>query len=56
MRPNHAPSYAHMARAYFFLAFFGNLPPQVGWRKVKEAATLAIEKDERLRKRMVPWD
>jgi serine/threonine-protein kinase len=46
--PNYAPVYAHMARAYFFLAFFGNLPPQVGWRKVKEAATLAIEKDERL--------
>jgi adenylate cyclase len=46
--PNYAPAYAHMARAYFFLAFFGTLPPQVGWRKVKEAATLAIEKDERL--------
>jgi TolB-like protein/Flp pilus assembly protein TadD len=48
LEPNYAPAYAHMARAYFFLAFFGALPPQVGWRKVKEAATLAIEKDERL--------
>src|ERR1700694_1214449 len=48
LEPNYAPAYAHMARAYFFLAFFGTLPPQVGWRKVKEAATLAVEKDERL--------
>jgi serine/threonine-protein kinase len=44
----YAPAYAHMARAYFFLAFFGALPPQVGWRKVKEAATLAVEKDDLL--------
>ncbi len=48
LEPDYAPAYAHMARAYFFLAFFGTLPPQVGWRKVKEAATLAVEKDERL--------
>jgi TolB-like protein/DNA-binding winged helix-turn-helix (wHTH) protein/Tfp pilus assembly protein PilF len=46
--PNYAPAYAHMARAYFFMAFFGTVSPQVGWRKVKEAATLAVEKDDRL--------
>ena len=51
LEPNYAPAYAHMARAYFFLAFFGTLPPQEGWRKVKEAATLAVEKDDILAER-----
>ena len=46
--PNYAPAYARMARAYYFLAFFGNLAPNVGWSKVKQAATVAIEKDETL--------
>jgi TolB-like protein/DNA-binding winged helix-turn-helix (wHTH) protein/Flp pilus assembly protein TadD len=46
--PNYAPSYAHMARAYFFMAFFGTMSPKEGWGKVKEAATLAVEKDDRL--------
>jgi TolB-like protein/Flp pilus assembly protein TadD len=45
--PTYAPAYAHMAQAYSFLAFFGALPPREGWGKVKEAATLAVEKDER---------
>jgi TolB-like protein/Tfp pilus assembly protein PilF len=44
--PNYAPTYAHMAGAYFFLAFFGALSPQEGWGNVKQMATLAIEKDE----------
>ncbi len=44
--PNYAPTYAHMARAYFFLAFFGALSPQEGWGNVKQMATLALEKDE----------
>jgi len=46
--PNYAPAYAHMARAYFFMAFFGTVPPKAGWSKVKEAATLAVEKDDHL--------
>ena len=46
--PNYAPAYAHMAQAYSFLAFFGAVSPSEGWGKVKEAATLAIEKDEHL--------
>ena len=46
--PNYAPAYAHMARAYFFLGFFSVIPPQQAWGKVKEAATLAIAKDDRL--------
>jgi eukaryotic-like serine/threonine-protein kinase len=46
--PNYAPAYAHMARSYFFLGFFGAIPPQQAWGKVKEAAMLAIAKDDRL--------
>jgi eukaryotic-like serine/threonine-protein kinase len=46
--PDYAPAYAHMARAYFFMAFLGAVSPREGWGKVKEAATLAVEKDERL--------
>jgi TolB-like protein/Flp pilus assembly protein TadD/tRNA A-37 threonylcarbamoyl transferase component Bud32 len=46
--PNYAPAYAHMARAYFFLGFFSAIPPQQAWGKVKEAALLAIAKDDRL--------
>src|SRR3989449_4724011 len=45
--PNYAPAYAHMAQAYSFLAFFGEISPSEGWGKVKEAASLAIQKDER---------
>jgi TolB-like protein/DNA-binding winged helix-turn-helix (wHTH) protein/Flp pilus assembly protein TadD len=46
--PNYAPAYAHMAEAYSFLAFFGAVSPSEGWGKVKEAASLAVQKDERL--------
>ena len=47
--PNYAPAYAHMAtRAYAFLAFFGMVSPSEGWGKAKEAASLAVQKDERL--------
>lgn len=45
---DYAPSYAHMAEAYSFMAFFGQLSPGEGWGKVEEAATVAVEKDERL--------
>ncbi|HUS18204.1 MAG TPA: winged helix-turn-helix domain-containing protein [Terriglobales bacterium] len=46
--PDAAPPYAHMARAYFFLAFFGAMPPSEGFGKVKQLATLAVERDSRL--------
>jgi len=46
--PNYAPAYAHMAQAYSFLAFFGAVSPSVGWGKAREAASLAVQKDERL--------
>jgi len=44
--PNYAPTYAHMADAYFFLGFFGWLPPREAWGKLKDAATLAVQKDD----------
>ncbi len=46
--PNFAPAYAQMARSYFFLAFGEDTAPREGWGKVKEAATLALQKDDRL--------
>ncbi|MFI5095239.1 MAG: protein kinase [Candidatus Acidiferrales bacterium] len=46
--PSFAPAYAHMAQAYFFQSFFGLVSPAEGWGKMKEAAALALEKDERL--------
>ncbi len=46
--PNYAPAYAHLAEAYAFLAFFGTVSPSEGWGKTKEAASLAVQKDERL--------
>jgi adenylate cyclase len=46
--PNYASAYAHMALAYSFLAFFGAVTPSEGWGKVKEASSLAVQKDERL--------
>jgi len=46
--PNYAPAYAHMAEAYSFLAFFGTVSPREGWGKTKEAASIAVQKDERL--------
>jgi eukaryotic-like serine/threonine-protein kinase len=46
--PNYAPAYAHMASSYFFLGFFSAIPPQQAFGKVKEAALLAIAKDDRL--------
>jgi TolB-like protein/Tfp pilus assembly protein PilF len=42
----YGPTYAHMARAYFFLAFLGALPPQEGWGNVKQMATLALQRDD----------
>ncbi len=46
--PSYAPAYAHMAEAYSFLAFFGTVSPREGWGKTKEAASIAVQKDERL--------
>ena len=43
--PNYAPAYAHMARAYSYLAFFGAVSPSDGWGKAKEAAIVALQKD-----------
>ena len=48
LAPHYAPAYAHMAGSYFFLGFFGAMPPQQAWGKVKELALLAIAKDNQL--------
>jgi TolB-like protein/Tfp pilus assembly protein PilF len=46
--PTYAPIYGHLAQAYSFMAFFGAVSPNEGWGKVKEAATLALQRDARL--------
>jgi tetratricopeptide (TPR) repeat protein len=46
--PGYAPAYAHLAQAYSELAFFGLLSPAEAWGKAKEAATLALERDDHL--------
>jgi len=46
--PSYAPAYANMANSYFFFGFFGAMPPQEAWGKVKELGVLAVEKDEGL--------
>src|SRR5262249_7156275 len=48
LAPEYAPAYAHMANSYFFLGFFSVIPPRQAWGKVKEAALLAVAKDDRL--------
>jgi eukaryotic-like serine/threonine-protein kinase len=48
LAPDYAPAYAHMADSYFFLGFFGAMPPQQAFGKVKELALLATAKDNRL--------
>ncbi len=44
--PNFAPAYALMGQAYSDLAFFGYVPPNEGWGKVKELASLALESQQ----------
>jgi TolB-like protein/DNA-binding winged helix-turn-helix (wHTH) protein/Tfp pilus assembly protein PilF len=48
--PNYAPAYASLADVYFFLGFFGAIPPQQAWGKVKEVGLLAVQKDDQLPK------
>lgn len=48
LAPAYAPAYAHLARSYFFLGFFSVIPPHQAWGKVKEAALLAMAKDDQL--------
>ncbi|HET7151875.1 MAG TPA: protein kinase [Candidatus Acidoferrum sp.] len=48
LAPDYAPAYAHMASSYFFLGFFGAMPPQQAFGKMKELGLLATAKDNQL--------
>ena len=43
--PTHAAAQAGLARAYYFLAFFGQAPPSVALAGMRRAATAALEQD-----------
>jgi eukaryotic-like serine/threonine-protein kinase len=46
--PDHALAYAALARTYYFIAFFGDLPPREAFERMERAATQAIDKDPSL--------
>lgn len=46
--PDHALAYAALARTYYFIAFFGDLPPKEAFARMEDAATKAIDKDPTL--------
>ncbi len=46
--PGHAPAQAGLARAYYFRAFFGELPPGLALAGMRRAAIAALERDSLL--------
>ncbi|HWC75277.1 MAG TPA: protein kinase, partial [Gemmatimonadales bacterium] len=46
--PDHALAYAALARTYYFIAFFGDLPPREAFERMEQAATKAVDKDPSL--------
>ncbi len=46
--PSHAPAQAGLARAYYFLSFFGELPPSVAVAGMRRAAQAALASDSTL--------
>src|SRR2546426_1751192 len=46
--PDHALAYAALARTYYFIAFFGDLPPKEAFHRMEEAATRALDRDPTL--------
>ncbi|HVH66923.1 MAG TPA: protein kinase [Gemmatimonadales bacterium] len=46
--PDHALAYAALARTYYFIAFFGDLPPKEAFERMEAAATKALDKDPTL--------
>jgi serine/threonine-protein kinase len=46
--PGHAPAQAGLARAYYFLAFFGEMPPSLALAGMRRAAEAALERDSLL--------
>ncbi|MBI4421231.1 MAG: protein kinase [Gemmatimonadetes bacterium] len=45
---DHALAYAALARSYYFIAFFGDLPPRDAFQRMEGAASKAVEKDPSL--------
>jgi TolB-like protein/DNA-binding SARP family transcriptional activator/Flp pilus assembly protein TadD len=43
--PDYAPAWAAMARSYYFLGFFGVLPPAQAFGEMRAAATKAVQYD-----------
>jgi eukaryotic-like serine/threonine-protein kinase len=43
--PRHAPAHVGLSRAYYFLAFFGDVPAPVALGAMRRAATAALESD-----------
>jgi eukaryotic-like serine/threonine-protein kinase len=46
--PEHALAYAALARSYYFIAFFGDLPPKEAFQRMEAAATKALDQDPTL--------
>ena len=46
--PDYAPVYGRLARGYYYFGFFGVLAPSEAFAKLKEAAALALAKDDGL--------
>jgi serine/threonine-protein kinase len=46
--PGHAPAQAGLARAYYFRAFFGEIPPGLALAGMRRAAIAALEQDSLL--------
>jgi serine/threonine-protein kinase len=43
--PTHAPAHAGLSRAYYFMAFFGDIPPGIALGAMRRSATAALEQD-----------
>ena len=46
--PTHAPAQASLARTYYFLAFFGDVPPSVALARMRQAASAGLQQDSTL--------
>ncbi len=46
--PAHAPAHAGLSRAYYFMAFFGDLPPAIALGSMRRAANAALAQDSLL--------
>jgi TolB-like protein/Tfp pilus assembly protein PilF len=44
----YAPAHASLARTYYFLAFFGDVPPSVALARMRQAASAGLQQDSTL--------